>query len=91
MPLRAADAMVMRCECAIRFGSRMVCVPARSCNSAGRRAPSAERRAPSAERRAPTAVRSGFPNGKAARERWGFLRQAKARPARRHEAHTFSA
>lgn len=84
MPLRAADAMVMRCECAIRFGSRMVCVPARSCNSAGRRAPSAERRAP-------TAVRSGFPNGKAARERWGFLRQAKARPARRHEAHTFSA
>ncbi|ABX19507.1 hypothetical protein WK80_20925 [Burkholderia multivorans] len=59
--------------------------------SAERRAPSAERRAPSAERRAPTAVRSGFPNGKAARERWGFLRQAKARPARRHEAHTFSA
>lgn len=80
MPLRAADAMGMRCECAIRFGSRMVCVAARSCDSAGRRAA-----------RQPSAVRSGFPNGKAARERCGFRRQAKARPARRHEAHTFSA
>ncbi|AOK06317.1 hypothetical protein WK25_17520 [Burkholderia latens] len=77
MPLRTADAMVMRCECAIRFGSRMVCVAARSCDSAGRRPPAA--------------VRPGFPNGKAARERCGFLRQEKARPARRHEAHTFSA